>query len=55
MDEGLMWQSCSLTITTEIDMEGVLCIFSQLIADTSFSNLDDAIQNTILKSLDDFE
>lgn len=36
-------QSCPLTITTDIEMEGVLCIFSQLTANISFNNLDDAI------------
>lgn len=52
---GLVWQSCLLIITTDIEMEGILCIFSQLIADTSFNNLDDAIQSTIIKSLEGFQ
>lgn len=52
---GLVWQSCPLIVTIDIEMGGLLCIFSQLIADTSFSNLDDAIQSTIIKSLDDFQ
>lgn len=55
MDGGWVWQSCPLTITTDIEMEDVLCIFSQLIADTSFNNLDDAVQSTIRKSLEHFQ
>lgn len=55
MDGGLVLQGCLLTITTDIEMEGVLCIFSQLIANTFFNNLDDAIESMIIKSLDDVQ
>lgn len=50
MDGSWLLQHSPLTITNGIEMEGILCVFSQLIFIIFINNLDDAIQNTIIKS-----
>lgn len=53
MDGSWVLQHSLLTTTNDIEMEGILCVFGQLIFIIFFNNLDDAIQNTIIKSWDD--
>lgn len=55
MDVSSVLQGCPLTITSDIEMEGILCVFGQLIFIIFFSNLDDTIQSMIIKSWDDIQ
>lgn len=50
MDGSSVLQGCPLAITSDTEMEGILCVFGQLIFIIFFNNLDDATQSTIIKS-----